>query len=307
MALTLAHLSDVHLGPLSPSAAWKNFKPKRVLGSLSWHFKRKKFHDPQVAMAILADIKATAPDHVALTGDLVNISALAEFPRAAKWLKNFGDPTWISFVPGNHDAYVKVRWEQGLVHLAPYMAGEMEIAGTVSSAHIATSFPYVRLRRNVALVGLSSAEPQSFTKAGGALGPAQLGALAKLLQSLKARGYYRAVMIHHPPLPDLAAPRKALSDAAALRDVLTSEGAELVLHGHNHREMLTILETPAGKIPVIGVPSASINGAGNHEPAAWNLYEISRNSGKWQTNVTTRAWHPQTRKFMTKNQFALPT
>jgi 3',5'-cyclic AMP phosphodiesterase CpdA len=307
LPLTIAHLSDVHLGPLPPGAAWRNFALKRIVGSLSWHFKRKQFHDPSIVARIIADIKASAPDHVALTGDLVNISALAEFPRAANWLKNFGDPAWISFVPGNHDAYVQLRWESGLVHLAPYMAGEMDLAATVSSAHIATPFPYVRLRRNVALIGLSSAQPQSLIKAGGRLGIRQLDALAKLLRNLREKGYYRAVMIHHPPLPGLSPPRKALSDAAALRGVLVAEGAELVLHGHNHREMLTMLESSSGKIPIFGVPSASTNGDGDHEPAAWNCYEISRNGGKWQTDVTIRAWRPQSGAITTKSQFTLPS
>ena len=117
-------------------------------------------------------------------------------------------------------------------------------------------------------------------------------ALSKLLRDLKAKGYYRAVMIHHPPLPGLAPPRKALSDAAKLRDVLRNEGAEMVLHGHNHR-MVTILEGRDGKIPIVGVPSASMNGKSKYEPAAWNLYEITRIQGKWTTQVSVRAWDPQ--------------
>ena len=274
---------------------------------LSWKLKRCKLHDPAIAEAIVEDIKAMAPDHVAFTGDLVNVSAHAEFPRAAQWLQDFGDPAWISFVPGNHDAYVPVRWEQGLSHLAPYMAGDMAIASAQSSIDIASTFPYVRLRRNLAMVGLSSAEPQSLTKAAGTLGPGQLEALSKLLPDLKAKGYYRAVMIHHPPLPGLAPSRKALSDAAQLRDVLREEGAELVLHGHNHRQMLNVLEGREGKIPIIGVPSASLNGTGNYELAAWNLYEISRNQGKWTTQVSIRAWNPISRRIVTKNQFMLPS
>ena len=57
-------------------------------------------------------------------------------------------------------------------------------------------------------------------------------------------------MIHHPPLPGLAPPRKALSDAADLRDVLRDGGAELVLHGHNHHPMVTVLEGREGKFPL---------------------------------------------------------
>ena len=299
MALTLAHLSDVHLGPLPKSAAWKNFALKRLVGTLSWKLRRQKLHDPAIASAIVEDIKAAAPDHVAFTGDLLNISAYAEFTRAAAWMKNLGEPAWISFVPGNHDAYVPVPWEEGLGHLAPFMAGDMASADSV--------FPYVRLRRNLAMIGLNSGVPQSLHRAAGSLGPKQIDALAKLLRDLKARGYYRAVMIHHPPLPGLAPPRKALDDAAQVREVLRDEGAEIVMHGHNHREMLTVLESREGVIPVVGVPSASMNSGGNYEPAAWNLYEISRNQGKWATQVSIRGWDPLLHRIVARNQFMLPS
>lgn len=307
MAITLAHLSDVHLGPLPNSAAWKDFAPKRVIGSLSWSLKRHKIHDPAIVDIIVADIKSENPDHVAFTGDLINVAAHEEFPRATRWLQDFGDPSWISFVPGNHDAYVPVRWEKGLIHFAPYMTGDMALTGTQSSSYLAAAFPYVRLRRNLAIIGLSSASPQPLAKAAGSLGPKQLQLLPKLLRDLKEKGYYRAVMIHHPPLPGLAPPRKALNDAAALRQILVTEGAELVMHGHNHREMLTLLEGQTGKIPVIGVPSASQNGLLDHAPAAWNLYEINRNQGNWQTQVSIRAWDPQSGTIKTKSQFTLPS
>jgi len=307
LALTLAHLSDVHLGPLPKSAAWKNFALKRVIGTLSWTLNRHKLHDAAIAAAVVDDIKTIAPDHVAFTGDLLNVSAHAEFLRAADWMENFGDPAWISFVPGNHDAYVPVAWKQGLAHLAPFMTGDMAAAPVHPSALVASTFPYVRLRRNLAMIGLNSAAPQSLTKAAGTLGPAQLQALAKILHDLKAKGYYRAVMIHHPPLPGLAPPRKALSDATQLRDVLWNEGAEVVLHGHNHREMLTVLAGREGNIPVVGVPSASTNGGGHYVPAAWNLYEITRIQGKWATRVSIRGLDPESRRIVHKNQFMLPS
>jgi 3',5'-cyclic AMP phosphodiesterase CpdA len=306
LALTLAHLSDIHLGPLPQGAVFKNFAFKRLLGGISWRLNRQQIHDPAVARAIVDDIKAAAPDHVALTGDLVNVSALAEFERGGDWLNDFGKPDWISFVPGNHDAYVRVRWEKGLSHFARFMEGDMSVPATLTSRHLAAVFPYVRLRRNLALIGLSSAQPQSLLKAGGTLGVKQLQALAKILRELKAKGYYRAVMIHHPPLTGLAVPRKALTDTKSLQEVLSAEGAELVLHGHNHIEMINELQGVSGKIPVIGVPSASSNGFALHEPAAWNLYEISRNRGVWQTEVTIKAWNSATKAIVIKRQFTLP-
>jgi hypothetical protein len=87
---------------------------------------------------------------------------------------------------------------------------------------------------------------------------------------------------------------------------LIEEGAELVLHGHNHVRSLTILEGKGGKIPIIGVPSASMADASRHDIAAWNKYEISRNKGHWQTQISIRQWNPETKSMMDSDNFALP-
>lgn len=304
---SLAHLSDLHLGPLPPGSARRHFALKRSIGAINWRLTRHKLHEPAVAEAIAGDILQAAPDHVACTGDIVNVAARAEFPAAARWLQALGEPSWISFVPGNHDTYVRCDWQHGLGHLADYMTGDMRVKDTQSGPQIATPFPFVRLRRNVALIGLSSAVPQPFHRAGGTLGPVQIASLAVLLNGLRERGYARVVMIHHPPLPGLAIPRKALTDAGALRDVLAAEGAELVLHGHNHESMMTPLESRWGKVHVLGVPSASMGRQSHHPPAAWNLYRITRQAGRWQTEVTTRSWNPEHRNITTTAEFTLST
>jgi 3',5'-cyclic AMP phosphodiesterase CpdA len=304
---SLAHLSDVHLGPLPKGAAWRNFELKRLVGYLSWQFNRRKLHDPQIASLIATDIREHTPDHVAHTGDMVNIAAHAEFPPARAWIERLGNGETLTFVPGNHDAYVNCPWEKGLVHFAPWMKGDMKVTGTQTTAQIAAPFPFVRLRKNVALIALSSGVPQSLVSAGGELGEAQLAALAPLLRDLRERGFARVVLIHHPPLPGLARPRKALADARALRDILINEGAELVLHGHNHRQMLNPLETRFGRCHVLGVASASMNGNDGHEPAAWNLYQISRQDGRWLTSVTTRSYDPASRSLATTAEFTLST
>ena len=296
---SLAHLSDLHLGPLPSGAMRRNFALKRSIGALNWRLSRHKMHEPALALAIAEDIRAAAPDHVALTGDIVNVSAHQEFVAAAAWLAAFGPPDWISFVPGNHDAYVRCDWQHGLGHLAAYMAGDMRLAGTTSSVQIATPFPYVRLRRNVALIGLSTAIPQPVGFASGLLGEAQLATLPRLLEDLRTRGYARVVMIHHPPLPGLTRPRRELRDATALRDILANHGAELVLHGHNHEPSHIELDSRTGPVNIFGVPSASMARTTHHAPAAWNLYGIQRTSGRWQIAVTTRRFDPATRAIAT--------
>ncbi len=296
LEFTFAHFSDVHLGPLPSGAVWRDFALKRVLGGLSWGWRRHHIHVPQVADALVADVLAHTPDHVAFTGDLVNISAVAEFDRGAHWFAKVGSADHVSFTPGNHDAYVPVSYEDGLKKFAPYMTGDFRRGS-------ATSFPFVRLRRNVASVGLNSAVPQSLTRAGGTLGPDQLRLLAQDLRDLKARGFFRVVMLHHPPFPGLAIERKALTDAPELADVLKLEGAELILHGHNHQDMFNMLSS--GDIPAHGVASASSCGRGHHAAATWHRYAIDRSKGKWRVNVTVRSYDPATRLFKTTREFVL--
>ena len=148
----------------------------------------------------------------------------------------------------------------------------------------------------MALIGVSTAVPQPLHRAAGLLGGTQLESLAFLLSDLRERGYARVVMIHHPPLPGLAKPRKALLDAAALRDVLEAQGAELVLHGHNHEHMLNTLTSRFGTVHVLGVPSASLLQSEHHPVAAWNLYRIQRQGGKWLIDVKVRSFDPVTRQ-----------
>ncbi len=217
----------------------------------------------------------------------------------------FGEPSWISFVPGNHDTYVRVDWRHGLSHLEAYMQGDMRVALAQVSPQIKTPFPYVRLRRNVALIGVSTAVPQPLHRACGLAGETQRESLAFLLSDLRERGYARIVMIHHPPLPGLAKPRKALVDAPLLQQVLEEHGAELVLHGHNHEAMLNRLNSRFGTIHVMGVPSASLVGTAHHPMAAWNLCRIQRLNGRWLIDVTCRSFDPLTRQVTTRAEFSL--
>ncbi len=304
---TLAHLSDIHLGPVPGGAAWRNFRMKRVVGCLSWRFRRRKLHDAGVAALIAEDILRAAPDHVAVTGDIVNVAAEDEFPRAARFLERLGGPADLSFVPGNHDVYVKTDWGRCLAHLAPWMEGDMRVKRTVTTAEIAEPFPYVRLRKNVALLGLSTARPQALHRAGGTLGAEQVASAGEVLRDLRERGYARVVLIHHPPLPGQAIPRKALTDAAELSDMLVREGAELVLHGHNHMNMHEALATRFGACHVIGVASASMATDAHADLATWNNFRIARQAGRWAITMRRHSYVPASRLFQAGPEVPLST
>lgn len=281
----LAHLSDPHIGPL-PAPRLIELLNKRISGFLSWHLNRRKLHKMLALKIVADDIKAHRPDHIALTGDLINISLPGEYENAFRWLTEFGRPDSITFVPGNHDAYIAKAWEAGIARWSQYYAGDMRLPG-VHGGGMNTQFPFVRLRRHIAIIGASSATPTAIGMASGRLGGEQVEALRKALAETGRRGFFRVLMIHHPPVPGICPRRKSLLDCGELLSVLQAEGAELVLFGHDHRQHHVEFSSRAGKVHMFGVPSASLwpkNGAA----AAWNLYGIRRAERAWLTEVTIR-------------------
>jgi len=301
---TLAHITDPHLAPL-PRPSLRDLMSKRLIGYCSWRFRRRCIHQPRVLAAVMADIAHHAPDHVAVTGDLANISLEAEFVRARTWLESIGPPVHVTLVPGNHDAYVAVPWQEGLGHWANYMTGDMRVGSTATATTASPVFPFVRQRRNAAIIGLSSAVPAALHRASGHLGSRQIEALAATLGELRKRGFCRIVLIHHPPLPGQSVPRKALEDADAMKAVLEQEGAELVLHGHNHMHMRTMLASRHGPVPVIGAPSASAIAWDHKSAAAWYLYRIRRQAGAWRIDVSVRSWNEAKGTMVDESRFEL--
>lgn len=285
---TLVHLSDVHLAPVVGLRP-RHWNVKRGLGYLNWRSGRKRLHLKSVADRIAADALAQRPDHIAVTGDLANLGLPGEYAAALAWLQGLGDPGVVSVVPGNHDIYTgRLGGESCLRTWAPFMRGSDD-DGTDAAGPAA--FPYVRTQGPVALIGLNSAVPTPPFVAAGRLGSAQIAEMADLLERLGAEGYIRVVLIHHPPLPGQAPPRRALEDADALAAALDRVGAELVLHGHNHRQMLSWRTHSGGGIPVLGVASASaaIAKVQKGEPlACYHLLRIRREHGAVAIECETR-------------------
>jgi 3',5'-cyclic AMP phosphodiesterase CpdA len=275
----LAHLSDPHLAPL-PKIRPFELASKRGLGFLNWLRRRRSVHRAEVLATLVADLKARAPDHVAVVGDLVNLSLSTEFAPARTWLEKLGGPADVTLVPGNHDAYVRAAADLAQRHWGEFMAGDDGGGG----------FPFVRRRGPLALIGLSTALPTLPLAATGRLHSDQLARLDPLLGELEREGLCRVLLIHHPPIAGVNHFRR-LVDAAPLRELLRRRGAELVLHGHLHRDSLVWLPGPHSRIPVIGVPSASGAPGRGDDPAGYNLYEIDGAPGAWRCTMAVRGLH----------------
>ena len=123
MPFVVAHLSDPHLAPL-PRPRFYELAGKRLGGFINWHRNRRGFHLTAVLDRILRDLKACGPDHVAVTGDLINLSLAAEFAPARSRLDRLGPPQDVTFVPGNHDTYVRSKARHPERYWADFMRGD---------------------------------------------------------------------------------------------------------------------------------------------------------------------------------------
>ena len=278
---TLAHLSDPHL-PM-PKARPVQLLGKRATGYLNWWRHRVHLHLPEALAGIVADIKKQKPDHIALTGDLVNVALPQEFRRAAQWLAAFDGPERITVIPGNHDAYVSVTWKETMGLWGAYIASD-----GAAPAEGYDVFPTLRRRGEIALIGLSTGVPKPPLLATGTLGDEQIARTEKLLADLGKEGLCRVVLIHHPPLTDQSR-WKHLTDAADFQAMIRRVGCELVLHGHNHRSEAARIEGPAGPIPVLGVTSASAAPDSKYGRARYHLIHIEREDNGWRLRVELRA------------------
>jgi len=273
----LAHLSDPHLPPL-PKARLSELAGKRALGYLNWTRNRRKYYRREVLDALVSDMQAQAPDHIAVTGDLVNLGLEAEFAPARQWLGSVGEPHLVTAIPGNHDAYVRRTQHRFVEAFGEYLRGDEASANS--------AFPFVRRRGPIALIGLSSAVPTAPLMATGTLGRTQIEALEQILTALSTEQAFRVLLVHHPLRSDSRP--KRLTDSAKLLALLKKHGVELILHGHDHIHSTMWFEGPDGKIPSIGVPAASALARGRHPAAAYNLYTIERDGNAWRCEQVSR-------------------
>jgi 3',5'-cyclic AMP phosphodiesterase CpdA len=275
----------VHLGPIAGFTP-RDWNLKSRLGWLNRVRKRRHVHLRDALDRIVADLAAQRPDHIAIGGDLCNIGLPHEHAAALTWLEVLGAPERVSVVPGNHDIYCRLGRDPGVGRWARYMETDAEGALFLDRADdpgrqgSGAGFPYVRILGRVALVGVNSALPTPPAMAWGRVGREQLARLAGVLDRLGAEGLFRLVLIHHPPLSGQASRSRGLIDAEAVEAVLARHGAELVVHGHNHIDMLAWHPSGSGMVPVVGTPSASLGSRHRHEPLArYNLFRIDPAAG----------------------------
>lgn len=268
--VTIAHLSDPHLPTeMAPPRIGERLN-KRMFSYFSWKGRRRFLHRPEILAHVMADIAANRVNMIAVTGDLTNMGLPGECRQAMRWLEQMPAPCTV--IPGNHDTLVHDRWHQTVGLWQPWMG--------------ALPFPFIRRVGNVALIGVSSAVPTPWFRATGTVGARQAVRLRDILRETARQGLCRIVMIHHPPVPDLAIRRKALTDIQAFATCIAQDGAEMILHGHIHTSTLSSLPGPQGPVPVMGIASASARSCDPLRAAGWNHIAITPHATGYRLGVT---------------------
>jgi len=278
----LAHLSDIHIGPL-PDVTYRQLASKRITGYINWQRNRRKHMDDTVIGRIVEGVKADEPDHIAVTGDLVNLALDAEIEVARLWLEALGPHDRVSLVPGNHDAYVPGALDKACRAWGAWMRGD-----GANQPPDRLAFPYMQRRGPLALIGVSSARASAPFMASGVFPERQAEKLAVHLEQAGREGLFRVVLIHHPPVRGATAPHKRLFGIGRFQRVVRRYGAELVLHGHTHLPTTHWIEGRDGGVPVVGVAAAGQATGSAKPPAQYNIFDIGGEPGNWRVKLMRR-------------------
>ena len=284
MTLRLAHISDIHLGPL-PKVTRRELFSKRITGYVNFRRNRMNADQPEITARLISFLKQLAPDHTAITGDLINLGLDLEIENATNWLAELGNPADNTVVLGNHDAYVRGARDKAMAAWQPWICGDDQ--KPVASAD---DYPVVRRRDGVSLIGCNSARASAPFLATGYFHKDQAKRLGDILREEHAAGQITVVLIHHPPFPRATARHKRLIGLSNFTRVIAEHGAGLILHGHTHLATEAWLEGPDKQVPVICVPAAYQWPGYRKPPAGINLFTINGSHGRAQIALQRYAY-----------------
>jgi 3',5'-cyclic AMP phosphodiesterase CpdA len=240
---------------------------------------------------MVADFAGAGIDHVVCTGDVTNLAFAQEFRYARERFDRIPLGTGeVTVLPGNHDTYVAEGEQHFHEVFADYFASDDGWAWPGGEV-----WPVVRVRGDLALIGLSTSRKTPWFTAYGVCDEDQLARLGAALSDPRLRGKTRVVALHHPPAGRRAESRiRGLRDHAAFAAVIAEHGAELVVHGHEHRDLRGELPGPNGPVPVLGVPSGTYGASDTTRTARYRVLDIDRSG---VTSHHLRVWRRDQNRF----------
>ncbi len=263
----------------------------KILHTSDLHFGR-----PAVSAqldSLLSLVGELGPDAVAVSGDLTQRCANAEFEQARRYLDAMRETAPVIVIPGNHD----VRWigavarnfDFGLLgnrsahefkyskytrHISPDLNPSLEVPGAViagcNTAHGISRGSLTRRFRDLGVIGHVNKRD-----------------LRKVEEAFEraAPDAARVVMIHHNPIRGETSRRHGLANTRQALAAFARLGAELVLCGHDHQEAIhTVEEGDFGL--VISTAGTISNRLRAGRASSFNLVAIDDQ----HMRITTYAW-----------------
>ncbi|MEI8257334.1 MAG: metallophosphoesterase, partial [Deltaproteobacteria bacterium] len=245
--MRIAHVSDPHLLDLTGVRRSRLLLNKRLTGMVNIKLHRGGVHKREVVEAMMDDIRALRVDHVVITGDITNLALEPEFELAVAVFLRMGlHADQVSVVPGNHDVYT--QGAQRSQRFAGFFAANItsDLTPADRGDHPSGPFPFVRLRGEVAIIGLSTAVARLPLFASGHAGDKQLESLARMLEHPEVARRTPVILTHHPlvnPQGFVGTFTHGLAEAARIRKILQPLRHSIVLHGHLHDRGHRVLES----------------------------------------------------------------
>lgn len=276
--MRIAHLSDPHILDLTGVERSRLLLNKRVTGMVNIKLHRGSVHKRQVVEAMMDDIRGQGIDHVVITGDITNLALEPEFEMAKTVFERIGlHPDQVSIIPGNHDVYT--RGAQRSQRFAQFFSKNItsDIMGAADDGHPSGPFPFVRIRGDAAIIGLSTAVARLPLFASGHAGKKQLDALVEILEHPEVAKRTPVLLTHHPlinPPAWVASWTHGLIEAMRIRKILLRQRNTIVLHGHLHDRAHRVIEQGGSTMHHLGATSASLLHRSPDRMAGYNVYDI---------------------------------
>ena len=283
--MKIGHISDIHWLDIHDTKI-TDFLNKRISGGINLLAGRSRIHSTKTAQAAIEKIKELGCTHLIVTGDLTNLALPAEFNSVRMALNRYFADDKMTIVPGNHDFYTREslvahRFEKYMYRTAP---GNLDFG-------CKDTWPFVRIVKDIAFIGVNSAQPRPWFVAAGRVGDQQLDMLDKALSHPEVASRTKIVALHHHLYRILQTPGESLrklEDAPELLDICADRKVNMIVHGHNHDYSIKRF----GKMIIAEAGSCSVcefkkpNRAGK-----FNVYTIAEN----QIRIDT--WRFENNKF----------
>ncbi len=237
MALTrtvqrIAHISDVHLLDKRDTYDFR-CRFVSIYRPLDAASRAKKF-----LAALRTSVRAGA-HHIVISGDLTEMGTPTEFEHLAELLAEAKvDPSAVTLVPGNHDAYTAPDgWRRAL--RGPLRAFA-ETSANVTVGNVVE-------RGDLTLLPIDVTKHQSVARSGGELTEDMVAQLERRFGDPALRNRAVVVVQHHPPFSNPRSPWHfidGLAGYARMLAAMTRHPHVQLLHGHNHQITDRVVNLP---------------------------------------------------------------